>query len=280
VPVTGQRVVRRALGRRLTRLRVAAGKTRREVAEAKLGMSEPTLHRIETGKVPVTAANVRALCWLYGVDQSHTDALAELAVGTSHEEWWDANPVIPDWFKLYLGLENSASRICAYDSELIPGELQTEAYALAVFGAAKVASDDEARRHVTLRQQRQRALFAREPAPQLVVVLGEGALTRPVGGPAVLEAQLDHLRQAAKLDNVDIRVLPWSVGAHAAMAGAFRILDFDDPEDPDIVYLESHVGALYLEEDEEVAEYRRIFDLICNDAVPLDAAATLAERSK
>ena len=54
MPVTGQRVVRRALGRRLTRLRTATGKSRREVAEAKLGISEPTLHRIETGKVPVT----------------------------------------------------------------------------------------------------------------------------------------------------------------------------------------------------------------------------------
>jgi transcriptional regulator with XRE-family HTH domain len=115
VPVTGQRVVRRALGRRLTRLRTAAGMSRRDVADAKLGMSEPTLHRIETGKTPVTQANVRALCWLYGVDQSHTDALAELAIGTSHEEWWDANPVIPDWFKLYVGLEASASQICTYE---------------------------------------------------------------------------------------------------------------------------------------------------------------------
>ncbi|MEV0430913.1 helix-turn-helix transcriptional regulator [Micromonospora sp. NPDC050495] len=66
MPVTGQRVVRRTLGRRLPRLRLANGKTRREVAEAKFGISEPTLHRIETGKVPVTPANVRALCWLYG----------------------------------------------------------------------------------------------------------------------------------------------------------------------------------------------------------------------
>src|SRR5258705_3545285 len=133
MPVTGQRVVRRALGRRLTRLRIASGKTRREVADAKLGMSEPTLHRIETGKVPVTAANVRALCWLYGVDQSVTDALADLAVGTSHEEWWDSSSVIPEWFKLYIGLEASASRICTYDGELVPGELQIEEYASAVY---------------------------------------------------------------------------------------------------------------------------------------------------
>ena len=54
------------------------------------------------------------------------------------------------------------------------------------------------------------------------------------------------------------------------MAGAFRILDFDDPEDPDVVYLESHVGALYLEEPAEVDEYRRIFDLISKDAIPVE----------
>jgi transcriptional regulator with XRE-family HTH domain len=270
VPVTGQRVVRRTLGRRLTKLRVANGKSRREVAEARLGISEPTLHRIETGKVPVTVANVRALCWLYGVDASITDALAELALGTSQEEWWDTNPVIPDWFKLYVGLEASASRICGYDGEIVPGELQSEAYARAVFAAEQPPDPEAADRHVKLRMQRQQSLFGRRPAPQLVTVLGEGALTRPVGGEAVLDAQIEHLRQTARRDNVQIKVLPWSVGAHAAMAGAFRIMDFDDPEDPDVVYLESHVGALYLEEPAEVDEYRRVFDLISKDAIPVE----------
>lgn len=270
MPVTGQRVVRRTLGRRLTRLRMANGKSRREVAQAKLGMSEPTLHRIETGKVPVTAANVRALCWLYGVDQSITDALAELALGTSQEEWWDASPVIPDWFKLYVGLEASATRISTYDGEIVPGELQTEAYALAVFGAYQPADDEAAQRHVTLRMQRQKTLFARTPPPRLVTVLGEGVLTRAVGGKAVLDGQVEHLRRTAELGHVEIRVLPFAVGAHAGMAGAFRILDFADPDDPDTVYLESHVGALYLEEQHEVDEYRRIFDSIRNDAIPLE----------
>src|SRR2546423_13306346 len=146
MPVTGQRLVRRTLGRRLTRLRAATGKSRREVAEARLGISEPTLHRIETGKVPVTVANVRALCWLYGVDESTTNALAELALGTSQEEWWDANPVIPDWFKLYVGLEASASRICSYDGEVVPGELQTEQYARAVFGSEQPIDEEAAQR--------------------------------------------------------------------------------------------------------------------------------------
>jgi transcriptional regulator with XRE-family HTH domain len=269
MPVTGQRVVRRALGRRLTRLRIACGKSRREVAEEKLGISEPTLHRIETGKTPVTVANVRALCWLYGADQSVTDALAELALGTSQEEWWDANPVIPDWFKLYVGLEASARAIWSYDGEVIPGELQTEQYAHAIFSAEQPTDDAAIQRQVTLRIQRQRALLARTPAPRISTILGEGTLIRPVGGAAILTAQIEHLKSMTQHHNIDIRVLPWSAGAHAAMAGAFRILDFDDPEDPDVVYLESHVGALYLEEPEEVDEYRRIFQLIDKDAIPI-----------
>jgi transcriptional regulator with XRE-family HTH domain len=269
MPVTGQRVVRRALGRRLTRLRVASGKSRRDVAEEKLGISEPTLHRIETGKTPVTVANVRALCWLYDADQSVTDALAELALGTSQEEWWDANPVIPDWFKLYVGLEASARQIRSYDGEVIPGELQTEQYAHAIFTAEQPTDEQAIARQVTLRIQRQRALLARVPAPHIITIIGQGALTRPVGGEAVLRAQIEHLRSMAQSQHLDIKVLPWSIGAHAAMAGAFRILDFDDPEDPDVVYLESHVGALYLEEAEEVDEYRRIFALIDEVAVPI-----------
>jgi hypothetical protein len=269
MPVTGQRVVRRALGRRLMKLRVASGRSRRDVVEAKLGISEPTLHRIETGKVPVTAANVRALCWLYGVDQSTTDALADLAVGTSHEEWWDSSKAIPDWFKLYVGLEASTTRMCLYDGEIVPGELQTEEYAVAVFTAAQPDDPEAVTRHVTARMERQRTLFARTPPPTLTYVLGEGALLRAVGGDVVMQAQVAHLRKTAELPNVEIRVLPFSVGAHPAMAGAFRILDFDDPDDPDVVYLESHVGALYLEEPSELAEYRRIFGLLYDASVPI-----------
>jgi hypothetical protein len=269
MPVTGQVVVRRALGRRLMRLRMGSGKNRKDVVDAKLGISEATLSRIETGKGPVTGANVRALCWLYGVDQSTTDALAELAVGTSQEEWWDSSPLIPEWFKLYMGLEVSARRICSYEGEIIPGELQTEDYAQAVYAAAAPGDDEGAERHVKLRIQRQGTMFARKPPPQLQYVLGEGALTRLVGGADVMQGQIAHVRKTAKLAHVEVRVLPWSVGAHAAMASAFRILDFDDPEDPDVVYIESHLGAVYLEEPAELAAYRAIFDLIHAQSIPI-----------
>ncbi|GIH18480.1 transcriptional regulator [Rugosimonospora africana] len=261
--------MRRTLGRRLTRLRLAVNKTRREVAR-ELGISEPTLHRIETGKVPVTVATVRALCWSYQTDQSATDALAELASGTNQQQWWDSSPNVPEWFKLFVGLEASANRIYCYHGEVVPGELQTEQYARAVFDADRSGDEQGAQRQVSLRLQRQNTLLTRTPPAQVTTILDEGALTRPVGDRDVLAGQIDHLRQVGQRRHLDIRVLPWSVGAHAAMAGAFRILEFDDPQDPDIVYLESHVGALYLEEPSEVEEYRRIFKLINSESVSID----------
>ncbi|MBO0869292.1 MAG: hypothetical protein J2P15_12050, partial [Micromonosporaceae bacterium] len=97
-----------------------------------------------------------------------------------------------------------------------------------------------------------------------------GALTRPVGGARVLAGQLAHLRQLDRRAHLEILVLPWSAGAHAAMAGAFRILDFDDPEDPDVVYLEPHVAAWYMERPAEVAEYRRVFQLVSKVSVPIE----------
>ncbi len=82
--------------------------------------------------------------------------------------------------------------------------------------------------------------------------------------------QRQRLQELNELGHVEIRVLPWEVGAHAAMVSPFTILDFDDPDDPAVVYLESQTGARYLEKSEELAEYRRIFDSIETRSVPIE----------
>ena len=270
MPVSGPTVVRRQLGRRLQRLREAADKTAVEVEQAKIA-SRTKVWRIERGQVPVKVPDVWALCRFYGVDQAETDTLAALAVGTSEQGWWENYAdVVPDWFKLYVGLEAAASRFQTFEDCVVPGELQTPEYARAVYRAAQPDDDEEAiKRHIKLRLERQEALFGRAPSPQLVVVLGQNSLTRPVGGPSVLASQIEHLRQLAGQDQIEIRVLTFDAGAHAAMTGAFRILDFNDDEDPDVVYLETHVGARYVEKPAEVDEYRRIFELIYKQAVPI-----------
>lgn len=270
MPKSSPTVVRRQLGRRLQRAREAAGKTAVQVEEAKIA-SRTKVWRIEGGKVPVRRPDVWALCQLYGVDDKQRDILSNLADGTSGQGWWeDYGDVIPEWFTLYVGLEAAAAGIRTFEDSIVPGELQTADYARAVYRAGQPEDGQDAlERQVQLRLDRQEALYKRDPAPTLIIVLGEGVLRRPVGGPAVQAAQLDHLRQMDALDNIEIKYLPFAVGAHAAMTGAFRILDFDDDEDPDVVYLEAQVGARYLEKTAELAEYRRMFELAYKDAVPI-----------
>lgn len=271
MPISGSTVVRRQLGRRLRRLREAAGKTERDIQEASLA-SRAKLWRIESGQTPVKVADVRALCWLYGTDQPTTDALAKLAAGTSAQGWWeDYGDVLPGWFSLYLGLEAAASEIRIWDPELIHGLLQTPGYVRALRQASNPdGSEEDIRRQIKLRQERQQGLDTRVPPVRLVAVLGPGALIRRVGNSEVMSEQIQRLQDLNQRDHVHIRVLPWEVGAHAAMVGAFTILDFDDPDDPAAIYLETQTGGRYLEKPDELNEYRRIFELVYDKTIPIE----------
>lgn len=268
----GSAVLRRQLGRQLRCLREAAGKTERDVEEAKLA-SRAKLWRIESGKTAVRIADVRALCWLYQADHATTDVLASLAGNTTTQGWWEEyRDAIPDWFGLYVGLESNASRITIYDPELVHGLLQTPDYGRAVFRAVGYAGGDRERieRQIDLRRDRQQALLREQSPLQLTAVFGAGVLARPVGGSRVMADQVRRLRELNRLAHIEIRVLGWEVGAHAAMhGGAWTILDFTDPRDPAVVYLETHTGARYLERADELSKYRKTFDGIyrCSTAL-------------
>jgi transcriptional regulator with XRE-family HTH domain len=268
MPLQGPTVVRRQLGRRL---REAAGKTEKDLVEANL-LSRAKLHRIETGRSPVKVPDVQALCWMYGADEATVKALSALAVGTNGQGWHeDYSDVAPGWFSLYLGLEGAATELCTYDPELIHGLLQTPAYVRALYEAGDVDNDEEAiQRQINLRQERQPVVTSRVPPLRLTAILSPGALARSVGGANVLAEQTQRLQEMNGRDNVNIRVLPWAVGAHAAMVSPFTILDFDDPNDPAVVYLENQTSARYLEKPEELAEYRRIFDSIAKKSVSIE----------
>jgi hypothetical protein len=272
MPLVGTSVIRRQLGRKLRKLRDAAGKLERDVEEAGLA-SRTKLWRIEAGKVGVRIADVRALCWLYGADQQTTDALAAMAVGTSTRGWWEEfDGTLPDWFGLYVGLEAAATEILIYEPELVHGLLQTPAYLRAVYQAGSQPSDEVSiQRQIKLRHERQQLLTNRKPPLRLTAILGAGVVARRVGSDGVMAEQIARLRELNRQKNINIRILPWDAGAHAAMhIGAFAILNYSDPDDPPIVYLESHTGARYLEKPEELTEYRKVYDLILKKTVPIE----------
>src|SRR5205814_8030858 len=109
-----------------------------------------------------------------------------------------------------------------------------------------------------LRMERQETVLGRDVPIRLMAIVSEAALARIVGSPKVMAGQIAHLRKLAAHENVDIRVLTFEGGAHAAMLGDFAVLDFDNDDDPSVAYLETQVGARYLEHPAQLNEYRRV----------------------
>ena len=197
VETTGSTVPRRQLGRYLRELRGSQRITVKSAAE-KLEWSEAKIWRIETGQTSLRSHDVELMCRIYGAPADMTEALTGLAKETKARGWWQAfGDAIPEWFDVYIGLEEAASEISWYESELVPGLLQTEEYARTLIEADNPGVDEEEiGRRVQVRVQRQ-ALVRRATAPlKLRVVLNEGILHRPVGGPEVMAAQLDRLAEA------------------------------------------------------------------------------------
>lgn len=281
MPVEGSTVTRRQLGRWLRELRRAARKTERDVEEANLA-SRVKLWRLETGKVSVKVGDVRGLCWLYGVDEATTDALVEIARATIGLGWWEEFENAATGIQLYLELEAIAESIATYDAERVPAILQTPDYMLELYLSGDPDADPSAvKQQMKLRLERQEVLTTRTPPLRFTVVLGEGALARQVGGAEVMAEQIRRLQGLTQQHpHIDIRVLPWRAGAHAAMhGGAFNILDFADAADPAVVHFEGHTGARYLERPPELVTYRRVFAQVYQRAVPVSDYRLMRERA-
>jgi transcriptional regulator with XRE-family HTH domain len=272
MPVTGPTVTRRQLGRRLRVLRDAAGKSMADMASIKI-MSVAKLYRIESGTTAVKISDVWALCRVYGADEKTTDALAGLAAGTNDKGWWhDYGDIMPVDFELYLGLEATATTIRIYEPERVHGLFQTEGYAREIERATNMPPLGErgVERAVALRMERQKTVLSKKPPCQIGAILGAGALVRLVGGSQIIAEQIHRLRELDRLDHVDIRVLPFSIGAHPAMLGAFTLMDFKDPDDPPLAYVETYSGARFIEEFEHLDRHRAVFDSINQQAVPIE----------
>jgi transcriptional regulator with XRE-family HTH domain len=236
------------------------------------------LSRAETGRRAIAPSDVRALLSIYDITGAPSDRLMALAREARQKGWWQAyGEAIPDWFESYVGLESEASSLRLYESEFVPGLLQTDDYARAVHHAAQInATDDEIEKLVAVRRARQE-LLASDDAPHLWVVVNEAVVRRTVGGTKVMRAQLQRLVDAAAEPKVTLQVLPFSVGAHPAMGGGFHVLSFDQ-EDPDVVYIEYQTGVIYLERQDEVQRYTLMFDHLRASAMPVKTSRSLIAR--
>ena len=265
----GTTMARRQLGKRLRRLRIEAGHTLDDIAEAQIA-SATKMWRIETGRISTRPGDVLALARLMDIDPRTTDELVALAEATRRKGFQqDHGSPVAEWTGMLAELEAAAALVRTYKCELIPGLLQTSDYARAVTAANRKLDPTAVDRLVAFRLRRQDAFFDRASPGRLDVVLTAGAYHLTVGPPPLMDAQRAHLRTMAARDYVRVRVLPVG-GVHAAMRGDFMIMDFPDPDDPPLVYLESLVGSRYVEETAQLVMYREAFDDIADRAVPVE----------
>jgi transcriptional regulator with XRE-family HTH domain len=268
-------VLRILLGAQLRRLREAKRISLEEAGNV-IRASHSKISRLETGRVGFKDRDVADLLTFYGVtDEKEREALRALASRANSPGWWnDYSDVLPHWFAPYVGLEEAASQIRAYEVQFVPGLLQTDDYARAVTMLG-YSNPREINRRVSLRMARQ-AVLTRQDPPSLWVVLDEAVLRRPIGGPSAMRAQLKHLIEMSQRSNVTLQIVPFNAGGHAAAGGPFSVLRFAEFDVPDVVYLEQLTSAQYLDKQDVVDSYMAVMERLCIEAVtPANSVKTL-----
>ncbi|WP_169513840.1 helix-turn-helix domain-containing protein [Actinomadura flavalba] len=199
------------------------------------------------------------------------------------DDWWNTDGLFVSlarfareghdraWFAAYLGLEAEATEIRIWESLTIPGLLQTEEYVRAQVISAHA---DDIDKRVADRMRRQKRLTDPDP-PHLWILLDEGVLRQPVGGPSVMRGQMARLLEVGKLPHVSIRVIPTAEGAHVGRDGSFQLITVSSRES---AYIEASEEGRLVEDAAEVGSFRRKFDRIGDIALPVSASATLIEQ--
>lgn len=185
----------------------------------------------------------------------------------------------PTWFVSYLQLERKASRILDFSSTHIMGMLQTEEYARAIYRAGLPRESEEVIQSKVVARMRRRDVLMQENPPTLWVILHEAGLRTPVGGPAVMAAQIGHLLKFTESPNVDLQVMRFSAGAAAAHTLPFVLLTFRDSQT--ILYAEDlQGGRIYRSTDAVESAMENYNRLRANAMSPDDSLAFIATLHK
>jgi hypothetical protein len=249
------------LGAQLRRLRDHAGISRDD-AGYHIRASGSKISRMELGRVSFKERDVTDLLEYYGItDLAEREKLVQLTREANATPWYQKfQDVVPDWFHVFVGLEEAAQLIRVYEVQFVPGLLQTEEYARAIIMQGAPGVDpEEVERRVALRMGRQK-LLTRENPPRYWVIMDEAALRRPMGGRDVHVAQIERLIDLVGEPNITLQVMPFRYGGHAADGGAFTIMRFPETDLPDVVYMEYLTGAHYIDKPEEVERYAAVME--------------------
>jgi transcriptional regulator with XRE-family HTH domain len=268
-------LARISLGDELLRLRESARRTQEEVGE-KLWISGTTVHRIEQGKTSIRGPQLETLLDFLGVrDEATTTRLLGLAGrGRQRHSAYDQ---YRDIFSIealnYFSWEALATRIRDLQLVFVPGILQTPAYTRHLITDVQGIHDD-VDRFLASRQERWDRTLGRDDPPEMRFVIDEAVLYRPFGGRDEMAAQLDHLREVARLPGVTIDVVPLGEGASPALRSSFTLLEFDRRHHyADVLFIEGPRGDTNVLEPAATKARGDVWDLVTERHVsrkPLD----------
>ncbi|MFW6639923.1 helix-turn-helix domain-containing protein [Nocardiopsis algeriensis] len=262
----------RRLAAELKQGRERSGLTVSQAGKA-LGWTASKISKIETTETRrITAGDLDKMMDLYKVHEpSKRQAMHALARDARERGWWSkykeifGSQALPDF-------EAEASVIKSFQALAIPGLLETREYAEAVFRGGRYTSPGEIERRVEARITRQEILTKVNPV-HLRLVIDEAALRRTIGSPDVMADQLRYMLHMAELPNIDIQVLPFSAGSHAALVAPFSILEFPDHLAPPIAHVDAVTDSVFFEEPDEVSRYNATFGDIQGTALSTTQSA-------
>ncbi|WUH99746.1 helix-turn-helix domain-containing protein [Spirillospora sp. NBC_00431] len=234
------------------------------------GRSKSWLSTLENGLHTVDPQELADLLDFYNVhDAPLRESLLHLATHNSEEIWRRARSGnISAAASDLASLEEDSALIRTFQPSVFPGLLQTREYMECIFEIGQANAVRNTETLIDFRISRQGVLKQPNP-PRYVPLISESVLQHRVGDAPVMHAQIVHLSEVARLDHVELRVLPNSAGAHHALAGNFHLLSLKPPGQLTVSVIEQFNQTLFVENDQEVTSHQEIFEQLL--AQSLDA---------
>ncbi|GAA5056391.1 helix-turn-helix domain-containing protein [Nocardia callitridis] len=263
----------RRLAAMLHEMRETAGLSKEEVS-TKTGINVTTLYRIETAQARPQRRTLKAMLDLYAVSDAQREDAVELlsdALKPGMSRAYEGS--VSEVYAAYINFESEALSARHYQTATVPGLLQTHQYAMAVIDTSMPKLEASMMESRARARMDRAAVLTREDPLELWVVMDEAVIRRMVGGPVTMQGQLERLLQETKRKNVIMQILPFDAGAHPGMGGPFTLLDFPDPADPELVYIEGIAGDELIEGHGEIRRFGVMFDQLRAMALsPRDSA--------